>query len=158
MRYAQCGTDNRDVAKFYAKCGTKLLPMCPSYEAKNRLEANFSDSCGARFGETSPKVEEPAPGKRVSDERRHLTVLFCDLVGSTEIAARLDPEEWRETVAGYHRAAAEEITRFGGHIVKYLGDGVMALFGYPEAHENDAERAARAGLVQRMPIQRTCRS
>jgi class 3 adenylate cyclase len=74
-------------------------------------------------------------------------VLFCDLVGSTEIAARLDPEEWREVVAGYHRAAAEAITRFGGHVAQYLGDGVMAYFGYPEAHDNDAERAARAGLA-----------
>jgi class 3 adenylate cyclase/predicted ATPase len=80
-------------------------------------------------------------------ERRHLTVLFCDLVGSTEIAAQLDPEEWREVVGGYHRAAAGAITRFGGHVAKYLGDGVMAYFGWPEAHENDAERAARAGLA-----------
>jgi class 3 adenylate cyclase len=79
-------------------------------------------------------------------ERRHLTVLFSDLVGSTEIAAQLDPEEWRETVAGYQHAAAEAITRFGGSVAKYLGDGVMAYFGYPEAHENDAERAVRAGL------------
>jgi class 3 adenylate cyclase len=74
-------------------------------------------------------------------------VLFCDLVGSTAIAAQLDPEEWRETVAGYHRAAAEAITRFDGHVAKYLGDGVMAYFGWPEAHDNDAERAARAGLA-----------
>jgi len=72
-------------------------------------------------------------------------VLFCDLVGSTAIAAQLDPEEWRETVGEYHRAAAAAITRFGGHVVKYLGDGVMALFGWPEAHDNDAERAARRG-------------
>jgi class 3 adenylate cyclase/tetratricopeptide (TPR) repeat protein len=74
-------------------------------------------------------------------------VLFCDLVGSTEIAAQLDPEEWRELVTSYHHAAAEAITRYGGHVAKYLGDGVMAFFGYPEAHENDAERAARAGLA-----------
>jgi class 3 adenylate cyclase/tetratricopeptide (TPR) repeat protein len=74
-------------------------------------------------------------------------VLFCDLVGSTAIAAQLDPEEWREAVAGYHRAAAEAISRFGGHVAKYLGDGVMAFFGWPEAHDNDAERAARAGLA-----------
>jgi class 3 adenylate cyclase len=80
-------------------------------------------------------------------ERRHLTVLFCDLVGSTEIAAQLDPEEWREVVAAYHRAAAEAITRFGGYVAKYLGDGVMAYFGWPEAHDNDGERAARAGLA-----------
>jgi class 3 adenylate cyclase len=79
-------------------------------------------------------------------ERRHLTVLFCDLVGSTEIAARLDPEEWRELLASYHRAATEAITRFGGYVAQYLGDGVLAYFGWPEAHDNDAERAARAGL------------
>jgi class 3 adenylate cyclase len=62
----------------------------------------------------------------VTGERRHLTVLFCDLVGSTGIAAQLDPEEWRETVGGYHRAAADAVTRFGGHVAKFLGDGVMA--------------------------------
>jgi class 3 adenylate cyclase len=74
-------------------------------------------------------------------------VLFCDLVGSTEIAGHLDPEEWREVVAGYHRAAAQAIERFGGSVAQYLGDGVMAYFGYPEAQDNDAERAARAGLA-----------
>ena len=78
---------------------------------------------------------------------RHLTVLFCDLVGATAIAAQLDPEEWHATAAPYHRTAAEAITRLGGHVGKYLGDGVMAFFGYPEAHDNDAERAARAGLA-----------
>jgi len=73
--------------------------------------------------------------------------LFCDLVGSSEIAARLDPEEWRDLVAEYHRTAAEAINRYGGQVAKFLGDGVMAYFGWPEAHENDAERAARAGLT-----------
>jgi class 3 adenylate cyclase/tetratricopeptide (TPR) repeat protein len=80
-------------------------------------------------------------------ERRHLTVLFCDLVGSTDIASHLDPEDWREIVASYHRATADAIERFGGSVAQYLGDGVMAYFGYPEAHDNDAERAARAGLA-----------
>jgi class 3 adenylate cyclase len=74
-------------------------------------------------------------------------VLFCDLVNSTSIAAQLDPEEWREIVADYHRAAAQAIERFGGYVAQYLGDGVMAYFGYPEAHDNDAERATRAGLA-----------
>jgi class 3 adenylate cyclase len=74
-------------------------------------------------------------------------VLLCDLVGSTEIAGHLDPEEWREVVAGYHRSSAQAIERFNGHVAQYLGDGVMAFFGYPEAHDNDAERAARAGLA-----------
>jgi class 3 adenylate cyclase len=74
-------------------------------------------------------------------------VLFCDLVGSTEIASHLDPEEWREIVANYQRAATQAIERYGGHVAQYLGDGVMAYFGYPEAHDNDAERAARGGLA-----------
>jgi class 3 adenylate cyclase len=80
-------------------------------------------------------------------ERRHLTVLFCDLVGSTEIASHLDPEECREIVREYHRMAAQTVERFGGSVAQYLGDGVMAYFGYPEAHDNDAECAVRAGLV-----------
>jgi class 3 adenylate cyclase len=67
--------------------------------------------------------------------------------GSTGIATRLDPEHWRETLAGFHRVAAAAITRFDGHVAKYLGDGVMAYFGWPAAHDNDAERAARAGLA-----------
>src|SRR5260370_1873540 len=85
--------------------------------------------------------------REIGGERRHLTVMFCDLVGSTEISARLDPEEWREIEADYLSAAAEATTRFGGFVAKYIGDGVMAYFGWPEAHDNDAERAARAGLA-----------
>ena len=93
------------------------------------------------------RVAEVESREVSAGERRHLTVLFCDLVGSTEISSKLDPEEWREALGRYHRAATEEIIRFGGHVAKYLGDGVMALFGYPEAHDDDAERAARAGLA-----------
>jgi class 3 adenylate cyclase len=93
------------------------------------------------------RPEQKKPISATAGERRHVTVLFCDLVGSTEIAARLDPEEWREVVGGYHRAAAESITRFGGHVAHYFGDGVMAYFGWPEAHDNNAERAALAGLA-----------
>jgi class 3 adenylate cyclase len=74
-------------------------------------------------------------------------VLFSDLVGSTEIAAHLDAEEWREIAAQYQRTAAAAVTRFGGNVAKYLGDGLMVYFGWPEAHEDDAERAVRAGLA-----------
>jgi class 3 adenylate cyclase/tetratricopeptide (TPR) repeat protein len=80
-------------------------------------------------------------------ERRHLTVLFSDLVGSTEIAGHLDPEDWREIAAEYQRTAAAAVTRFGGHVAKYLCDGLMVYFGWPIAHEDDAERAVRAGLA-----------
>jgi class 3 adenylate cyclase len=80
-------------------------------------------------------------------ERRCLTVLFCDLVNSTEIAAQLDPEEWRDIAADYQRTADEAVSRLGGHVAKYLGDGLVVYFGWPEAHEDDAERARRAGLA-----------
>jgi class 3 adenylate cyclase/predicted ATPase len=79
-------------------------------------------------------------------ERRHLTVLFCDLVGSTALAGRLDPEDYREVVYAYHQICAEVLQRFDGYVAQYLGDGVLGYFGYPVAHEDDAQRAVRAGL------------
>src|SRR6516164_7975250 len=83
-------------------------------------------------------------------ERRYLTVMFCDLVGSTAISAQLDAEDWRDLVGSYLDAASVAVTEMGGHVAKKLGDGLMALFGYPVAQENDAERAAQAALsIQR---------
>src|SRR6516165_4194858 len=83
-------------------------------------------------------------------ERRHVTVMFCDLVGSTSISAALDAEDWRDLVGAYLDAASAAVKEMGGHVAKKLGDGLMALFGYPAAQENDAERAARAALsIQR---------
>ncbi len=86
-------------------------------------------------------------GKAPEAERRQLTVMFADLVGSTALSARLDPEELRDIIGAYHRRCAEVITGSGGFVAKYLGDGVLAYFGYPQAHEEDAEQAARAGLA-----------
>jgi class 3 adenylate cyclase len=149
MKCTKCGAENRKGRKFCAKCAVPLARLCPSCGASNEPDEDFCGECSAALGDAAPAAAANiAPVTAfASGERRHLTVLFCDLVGSTEIAARLDPEEWRETVAAYHRAAAEAVTRYGGHVAKYLGDGVMAFFGYPEAHDNDAERAARAGLA-----------
>ena len=79
-------------------------------------------------------------------ERRQLTVMFCDLVGSTALSARLDPEDLRAVIGAYHRCVAAVIERAGGFVAKYMGDGVLAYFGYPRADEHDAERAVRAGL------------
>ena len=73
--------------------------------------------------------------------------MFCDLVGSTALSARLDPEDMREVIGAYHRCCAELVARNGGFVAKYMGDGVLAYFGYPQAHEHDAERAVRAGLA-----------
>src|SRR6202048_5008568 len=80
-------------------------------------------------------------------ERRQLTVMFCDLVGSTVLSTRFDPEDLRELIGDYHRAVADTVGRFDGFVAKYMGDGVLIYFGYPQAHEDDAERAVRAGLA-----------
>jgi class 3 adenylate cyclase/predicted ATPase len=88
-----------------------------------------------------------APASPIDAERRQLTVMFCDLVGSTPLATRFDPEDLREIVGAYHRCVTDTVGRFGGFVAKYMGDGVLIYFGYPEAHEDDAERAARAGLA-----------
>src|SRR5271170_1529990 len=89
---------------------------------------------------------EPAPVSGEA-ERRQLTVMFCDLVGSTPLAARFDPEDLREVIGAYHRCVAETVAPFAGFVAKYMGDGVLVYFGYPQAHEDDAERAVRAGLA-----------
>jgi predicted ATPase/class 3 adenylate cyclase len=99
----------------------------------------------ASLGEPAPRP--PQPRHAESAERRHLTVMFCDLVGSTGISATLDAEDWRDLVGGYLEAASAAVTHMGGHVAKKLGDGLMALFGYPLARENDAERAIRAALA-----------
>jgi class 3 adenylate cyclase/predicted ATPase len=103
----------------------------------------------------SPEITPTAP--RTDAERRQLTVMFVDLVGSTALSARLDPEDMREIVGSYHRSCAEQITKAGGFVAKYMGDGVLAYFGYPQAHEHDAERAVLAGLalVEVVPMLKT---
>jgi class 3 adenylate cyclase len=87
-----------------------------------------------------------APAKDTAAERRQVTVMFSDLVGSTALSARMDPEDLREVISAYQKCVAETVGRFGGFVAKYMGDGVLIYFGYPQAHEDDAERAVRAGL------------
>jgi class 3 adenylate cyclase/tetratricopeptide (TPR) repeat protein len=149
MRCSKCGVDNRETARFCDGCGAQSESRCPSCGQPARTGARFCGSCGTALQDRASvtTVESAFPVTPGAGERRHLTVLFCDLASSTEIAARLDPEDWHELMASYHRAAAEAITRFGGYVGQYLGDGVMAYFGWPEAHDNDGERAARAGLA-----------
>jgi class 3 adenylate cyclase/predicted ATPase len=91
--------------------------------------------------------DEPATtGEKSSAERRQLTVIFCDLVGSTALSSSLDPEDLRDVIGAYHRCVTDVVARFDGFVAKYMGDGVLIYFGYPRAHEDDAERAVRAGL------------
>jgi class 3 adenylate cyclase/pimeloyl-ACP methyl ester carboxylesterase len=94
----------------------------------------------------SERIPRHASGRRPEAERRQLTVMFVDLVGSTTLSGRLDPEEMREVIRSYQNAVAAEITHFDGHVAKFMGDGVLAYFGWPRAHEDDAERAVRTGL------------
>ena len=91
-----------------------------------------------------PTNDEPSP--KDAAERRQVTVMFCDLVGSTALAASMDPEDLREVISSYQKCVAETVRRFDGFVAKYMGDGVLVYFGYPQAHEDDAERAVRAGL------------
>jgi class 3 adenylate cyclase len=106
----------------------------------------------AIHGSTSPTptAVEPTgvvePKSQEAAERRQVTVMFSDLVGSTALSARMDPEDLREVIAAYQKCVAETVGRFGGFVAKYMGDGVLVYFGYPQAHEDDAERAVRAGL------------
>jgi class 3 adenylate cyclase/tetratricopeptide (TPR) repeat protein len=109
-------------------------------------------------------VAAPALGARaqVDAERRQLTVMFCDVVGSTALSTRHDPEDLRELIGNYHRAVAETVGRFDGFVAKYMGDGVLIYFGYPQAHEDDAEQAVRAALavieaVTRLPAREDLR-
>ena len=88
----------------------------------------------------------PSATPQDTAERRHVTVMFSDLVGSTALSARMDPEDLREVFSAYQKAVAETVQRFGGFVAKYMGDGVLVYFGYPQAHEDDAERAVKAGL------------
>ena len=100
-----------------------------------------------RSGDVRPAREARAADIDRRRQRRQLTVMFCDLVGSTAMSARLDPEDMRGIIAAYHRCCAKLITGSGGFVAKYMGDGVLAYFGYPQAHEHDAERAVLAGLA-----------
>ena len=125
----------------------KLLDAIAALRAEGGAKAPSPEAAPAGQSATRPSVASVA---QASGERRYLTVLFCDLVGSTSISARLDAEEWRDLVGAYLDAASAAVTEMGGHVAKKLGDGLMALFGYPVAQENDAERAARAALsIQR---------
>ena len=94
-----------------------------------------------------PPVQPASPPPSPTAERRQLTLMFVDLVGSTALAERLDPEEMGGVLRAFQNCAAGEITRLEGHVAKYMGDGILAYFGFPSAHEDDAERAVRAGLA-----------
>ncbi len=145
--------------KFCGQCGQLLqcVRICTQCQFENPLEFKFCGNCSAALA--SPKVTNslptksdptptrPAPGKPTQGaERRQLTVLFCDMVGSTKLSESVDPEDLRDIMRGYRNTCDEVIHRFNGHIAQYLGDGILTYFGFPQAHEDDASRAVQASL------------
>jgi class 3 adenylate cyclase len=96
--------------------------------------------------DVTPPSTTPSTSPEERAERRQVTVMFSDLVGSTALSARMDPEDLREVISAYQKCVTDTVQRFGGFVAKYMGDGVLIYFGYPQAHEDDAERAVRAGL------------
>src|SRR6266571_2944826 len=142
MRCPSCGFENPEGMKFCGQCAAPLTEQTLAPKTPDsRLQT--LDSSKSRTPDS-----EPSPAERGASEaeRRQLTVMFCDLVGSTPLSEHLDPEELREVIRAYQEACAEVISRFEGHIAQYLGDGLLVYFGYPQAHEDDAPRAVRAGL------------
>ena len=156
MDCPSCNADISEGSSFCIECGAALSFVCPTCGCGNPARASFCAKCGTRLavsGSTAPTaaLTVAASSQTVpnlsSAERRQLTVMFCDLVGSTALASRLDPEDLREIIGAYHRCVAQTVSCFDGFVAKYMGDGVLVYFGYPQAHEDDAERAVRAGLA-----------
>src|SRR6266568_1028817 len=167
MRCALCGFANPEGMRFCEECGAKLVRVCPSCGHELRPTVKFCGNCGASLTaevqgsrSTVQSLEssvQSRESRQNTGERRQLTVMFCDVVGSTALSEQLDPEELREVVQAYQHACVAVITRFEGHVAKYLGDGLLVYFGYPTAHEDDATRAVQAGLgiveaIQDLPL------
>ena len=145
---SSCGHESPDGAKFCAECGTKLPQSCARCGTPAVASAKFCTECGDPLtsGAVSPGGVSRADSDHDGAERRQLTVVFCDLIGSTQLATRLDPEDLRELNRAYQKLCTDTVNRYDGYVAKYLGDGVLAYFGYPRAHEDDAVRAVRASL------------
>ena len=146
MKCPACPHENPPEALFCMKCGTKLERRCSRCGAAYPEEAHFCMECGEKLAEDTAPIDKSTEEAAPEAERRQLTVMFCDLVGSTSLSERLDPEDLRQVVRAYQAAAGQVVRRFEGHVAQYLGDGLLVYFGYPVAHEDDAQRAARAGL------------
>lgn len=142
-----CGTcrhDNQLNAKFCSECGTPLARRCPACDTEQAPAARFCDECGTPLAATAPPT--PASASSPSASRKRVTALFADLVGSTSFAERLDPEAVRASLTPYFALLQSTIDDHAGSVVKFLGDGMLALFGVPEVAEDDALRAVAAGV------------
>jgi class 3 adenylate cyclase len=138
-----------DLRELGVSLGHRKILLAAIAELTSGLRAEPTADDAAAAKEPLPSPEEPSK----EAEYRLLSVLFCDLVGSTELSQRLNPEDMRDLMARYHDAVTGAVTRYGGHVAKYLGDGVLAFFGWPLAYEDQAERAVRAGLEALAAVQ-----
>ncbi len=129
MKCGVCGAESLAGKRFCGDCGAPLV-----VPAHAPLEPGISPDASSAV-------------RLASVERRSLTIMFADLVGSTELSTRIDPEDFRDVISACHKVVSESVTRFGGFVARYVGDAAMVLFGYPEPHENDAERAVRSALA-----------
>ena len=145
-QYAQTFAENEiDVSVLPHLTDQDLKDMGVPLGPRRKILAAISKNADA--AQVTPEPAARAEQKRQDTaERRQVTVMFSDLVGSTALSARMDPEDLREVISAYQKCVAETVRRFGGFVAKYMGDGVLVYFGYPQAHEDDAERAVRAGL------------
>lgn len=134
----RCGSENAASVCFCSSCGNQLGTACPACGFDNPAEWRFCGGCGARLPVSGT---EDAQG-----ERRQLTVLFCDMVGSTALSRLLDPEDLKELIVCCQQVCGEAARVHEGHVAQYLGDGVVMYFGYPRSHEDEAHRAIRCGL------------
>ena len=148
MTCATCGTENPAGARFCMSCGSALPLECERCGAENPPEARFCIGCGEQLATAAaPAAEPPAAAEPPPEERRKATIIFADLSGYTAVSERLDPERMKSVIDRALRRLGAEIERFGGTIDKYIGDNVMGVFGAPVSHEDDPERAVRAGLA-----------
>ena len=147
MECLSCHAEVSELARFCSQCGTALALNCPSCGNSEPAGSRFCSKCGLVLSDPRNVALAPALPDPGVAERSHLTVMFCDLVGSTALSVHLDVEDLHEVIAAYHKRAAEVVARFGGFAARRVGDGVLVYFGYPRAHEDDPERAVRAGLA-----------
>ncbi|MBT3791068.1 MAG: AAA family ATPase [Alphaproteobacteria bacterium] len=153
MHCSKCDAENKPGRKFCSECGAALVRVCQKCEFANEPDDRFCGGCGATLDEVpddppkSVKSDTSSPEPVSSEaERRQLTIMFCDLVGSTALSEAMDPEDLARLIANFQDSCTRAIKKYDGYVARLMGDGLLVYFGYPLAHEDDPERAVRAGL------------
>jgi class 3 adenylate cyclase/predicted ATPase len=149
MQCSSCKAELLSGSQFCDECGAPVTVACQFCGSQNRPGAKFCSHCGSKLGAAAAPSEPVATIESAAahwPERRQLTVMFCDMVGSTALSSQLDAEDFREVLGAYHDCITGIVNRNSGFVARYMGDGALVYFGYPQAHEDDAERGVHAGL------------